>query len=42
MVRLVRTGTIVQALFASEAEAKFFYSQTAALFKKAEKELEGR
>ncbi len=37
-VRLIRVGTLVQAVFSNKLEAKFFYQQVAAMFKRDEKE----
>jgi len=40
-VRLVRVGNVVQVLFSNKLEAKFYYSEAAATFKKYQREFRG-
>jgi len=37
-VRLVRVGNVVQVLFSNKLDAKFYYDETAARFKRYERE----
>ena len=37
-VRLIRVGNVVQLLFSNKIEARFYYGETAARFKRAESE----